>query len=200
MKQKEEVSLIFTDWSYQERLETVVNLVNRLTHETPIERLGPPAVAFHLRDFCRTFHQIAQIVSLPRGNLREEYKKAVVGTDEEWDDFCERLPAKLWRGWTDIDPSPVAWRKPRISFELDVDDDGIKAEAYHLLQILVETGADIRRLRECRVCLKLFWASRLDKKGGPFGCSPKCNNALYQREHKAKVRLAERDARQRKKR
>jgi hypothetical protein len=110
-------------------------------------------------------------------------RRGYVGADEEWKKFsnCAGVPSGLWRGWTDIDQMPAIWSKPRISFGMDITDEGIKPEAYDILQILLEAGADIKRFRECRVCQRLFWSARLDKKGGPFGCSPGCNNILYQR-------------------
>jgi hypothetical protein len=166
-----------------EFLEINIRHVNWIA-ELPVEQHGSPDIAPVIRNFCRTFHQIAHVIALP-ADMRADYAKAVVGTDEEWKKFCERLPAPLWRGWTDTDPMPAAWDKPRISFGLDITEDGIKPDAHDILQILVDVGADIRRMRECRVCQKLFWAKRIEKTGGPFGCSVRCNNVHRQRDFKA---------------
>jgi hypothetical protein len=153
-------------------------MVNHIA-ELPVERHGPPDVAPHVRNFCRTVHQMAQLAALP-ADMRQDYAKAIVGTAEEWDRFCKRLPAPLWRDWIDVDPQPATWSKPRVSFPMDIGDDGCWRPAESdILQVF--DGIDANRLRECRKCWRIFWVSRLDKDGGPFGCSDRCNNALYQR-------------------
>src|SRR5215472_13712617 len=122
MKQKEQASL--TDAERIMGLKSIINLVNTIA-EKPPEEHGPPGVSTVIRDLCRTFHQVAQFAALSEeGDVREQYKKAVVGTDEEWEKYCDWLGVKLWRGWTDIDPPPATWSKPRFSVALDITSNG----------------------------------------------------------------------------
>jgi hypothetical protein len=163
-------------------LELIIKMVNGVV-QNPSWLGGTPEGVMNVRNICRTFHQMAQYAALP-ADMREDYAKAVVGTAEEWDKFCSRLPAKLWREWADIDPQPRTWFKPRISYPLELGDDWRwRQRERDIMELLEEI--DARRLRECRVCQKIYLVSRIVKKtGGPYGCSPQCNNTLRQRTYR----------------
>jgi hypothetical protein len=139
-----------------------------------------------LRGLCKSVHELAQMAALP-ADLWRDYAKAVVGTVEEWERFCRKLPASLWRRWPEIDTreaNPFLRKWPRISIPLIIGPDYIVSAPERTYGTPL-IGIDARRLRECRVCWRIFWATRIDKSGGPFGCSPRCNNTLRQREFKA---------------
>jgi hypothetical protein len=133
---------------------------------------------------CRILHELAQLAALPI-DMRKGYAKAVVGSAEEWERFCKRLPARLWRDWIEIEPPPKTWRWPSVLVEFVIDDSG-KITRRELDFLIFMEGVEARRLRECRVCQRLFWASRIEKSGAPYGCSDQCNNTLRQRDSRAR--------------
>jgi len=109
-------------------------------------------------------------------------------TEQELSEFEMRfrltLPpdfaAPLWRKWPDTTPR----QKPRYTIELDIAGRRVRRANSNVLQFLEEIK-DVSRLRECRVCQRIFWAQRIEKSGGPYGCDTRCNNILRQREYKA---------------
>src|SRR5262245_49741457 len=150
-------------------LETLIRQVNEIDGDTEIYG--------HMKSLCKGVHELAQLAALPVG-MRDGYATAVVGTDEEWEHFCQGLPGKPWRKWPEMNIQK--WQWPQTVVELVIDSDGRILPVDFVLSAL--RGVEARRLRECRVCQKIFWASRLDRKGGPYGCSSQCNNTLYQRD------------------
>ncbi len=131
----------------------------------------------------RTFHRLAHLAALPL-DMRGNYILASAGSPEMWERFCSRLPAPLWRDWTEED----GWEWPSLSISLEFDDDGrVFTGTDSILSTLI--GIEAKRLRECRVCQKIFWATRIEKSGGPYGCGAQCNNVLRQRAHKERKKL-----------
>jgi hypothetical protein len=173
-------------------LIALVNAIDEISDEEwqKMERYDPFDV-FHRQNLCKCVHQIAQIANLPDGNMQEEYAKAVVGTEEEWERFCQRLPVKPWRKWANLHAGQ--WRWPWISYELVISDDGLIVPSHHFRQIAALENIEAKRLRECQKCQRIFWTSRIEKKGGPYGCGPECNNVIYQRNHRERARVAARD-------
>jgi hypothetical protein len=178
-------------------LIALVNAIDKISDEEwrEMERYDPFDV-FHRKNLCKCVHQIAQLANLPDGNMQKEYAKAVVGTEEEWERFCQNLPVKPWRKWSDLHAGQ--WRWPWISYELVIGAGGQIVPSHHFTQISALEGIEAKRLRECQKCQRIFWALRIEKKGGPYGCSPECNNVIYQRDYRERERLAERDAKRRK--
>lgn len=132
-------------------------------------------------DLRRTLHRLAQLAALP-ADMHFDYMVASIGSEEEWDSFCRRLPAPLWRDSTEANV-PVDWEWPCFSITLEFSDDGRVCAPEHNM-LIAFIGIEAKRLRECRVCWQIFWASRIEKSGGPYGCSPRCNNTLRQRAYK----------------
>jgi hypothetical protein len=162
-----------------------------------------------IRSLCRGVHELAQVAALPP-TMREKYAKAVVGTDEEWERFCSCLPARLWR-----DPNPggnlivqgkyrewnravalgprIEWNWPQVAIELVIGDDGrVASPDYNGMAALI--GIEAKRLKECRRCQKIFWATRTDM----VACSKTCAGALRAKTFRENKRLAEREAKRRK--
>jgi hypothetical protein len=154
----------------------------------------PPVIAQEMRfvinewiKLRRTIYRLAHLAALPP-DMWSDYVFASASSPEEWKRFCSHLPAPLWRDWTEED----GWEWPSISISLEFSDDGrIFEGAKNVLTTLI--GIEAKRLRECRVCQKIFWATRIEKSGGPYGCSSQCNNTLRQRAFKEKERLAAKD-------
>lgn len=70
-----------------------------------------------------------------------------------------------------------AW--PRITFDLTLDADGrIGFPAFETLDALI--GVDAKRLRECEMCQRIFWA----RQDNMVACGPRCSNANRQRRHR----------------
>lgn len=135
----------------------------------------------------RTIYRLAHLAALPL-DMWSDYIFASASSPEEWERFCSRLPAPLWRDWTEED----GWEWPNISISLEFSDDGrIFEGAKNVLTTLI--GIEAKRLRECRVCQKIFLTTRIEKSGGPYGCSSQCNNTLRQRAFKEKKRFAAKD-------
>jgi hypothetical protein len=177
-------------------LQELIDAVNEIdeTSDEKWERIEKrnPFQAFDEKNLCKGIHQIAQLASLPPGNMREEYAKAVTGTEEEWDRFCQRLATKLWRKWPDL--YAREWRWPLISFELVIEVDGKIGPHYHnMLNAL--WGIEAKRLKECRHCQQIFWASRIDM----VACGNRCAGTLRAKTFRDKKKRDAEDARRRKK-
>jgi hypothetical protein len=113
----------------------------------------------------------------------------LAGTGEEWDRFCRDLSTcldaqvKLWRKWPRTTPISYAGYRPEILITFTIGDDGrISTPDSNMLTSLI--GVEAKRLKECRKCQQIFWASRIDM----VACDPRCANALRQREFENKKR------------
>lgn len=77
---------------------------------------------------------------------------------------------------------------------LRVGKDGLIQQEPSILHACL-IGIEAQRIRQCKACKKLYWASRLHQRhGGSNGCSPRCNNSLrvkkWRNEHTKKTQLA----------
>jgi hypothetical protein len=193
MAQKEQICVTEGRAKYRcpPGMQELIELVNSaceayevIEKEYEKEHLPPPK-DHDLKSICKSVHELAQMAALP-ADIWRDYVKAVIGTVEEWEIFCRKLPAPLWRKWPEIDmrgalPFLRTWPQLTISLVIGSDYRVSAPEQYHMTALI---GIDARRLRECRVCWRIFWASRVEKTGGPYGCSAQCNNTLRQRNHK----------------
>jgi hypothetical protein len=153
------------------RLIDSVNWIDDMNDLLDKRGVGDPNIADQNKALCKGVHEIAQIAALPQ-NMWLEYSRAVVGTGEEWEKFCVRLPAQLWRKW----PNLVSRLWPQITIMLFISDDGlINSPGHDIMTALI--GVEAKRLKECRHCQHIFWALRIDM----VACGKRCATALRQR-------------------
>ena len=155
-----------------------INHIDKMSAKSwaDLEKFSPGGAQL-LRGECKAVHELAQMAALPT-DWRDDYSKAVVGTTEEWDRFCRDLsgcmgfPVKLWRKW------PVTIRKqwPTMSIELTIMNDGRINSLENDVRAAM-LGVEARRIKECRICQQIFWATRIDM----VACGKRCANALRQR-------------------
>ncbi|HKQ90020.1 MAG TPA: hypothetical protein VJZ77_05010 [Blastocatellia bacterium] len=157
----------------------IVNKIDRISDEDWKEfEYNNPFDAHADKNFCKGIHQMAQLANLPV-NMWGDYARALGGSTEEWERFCQSLPAKLWRKWPE--QHDREWRWPLVTYELMIDADGLIKPHYHNSLSALE-NIEARRLRECRYCQRIFWASRIVM----VQCSKRCGNNFRQKECREK--------------
>src|SRR5262245_1482832 len=154
------------------------------------------ATYISFRNLRRTVHEMAQIAALP-DDWRQAYALAVVSDTGVWERFQTALPAPLWREWTMMDAGTVAkpWRWPWSAITHAIGDDG-RISSPELDMLTAWIGVEAKRLKECRHCQRIFWATRIDM----VACGKRCAGAVRAATFREKKRLDKRDARKRKKR
>jgi len=174
-----------------EELITIVNEIDRtLDKDWKDLDYNNPWDAHASQDFCKIVHQMAQLASL-RADMREDYARVLGGSEEEWDRFCKCLPAPLWRKWHN--KSDREWRWPLATYELTINSNGKIEPRYHN-NLTALAGVEASRIRECRHCQEIFWASRNDM----FACGKRCAGNLRAKTFREKKKLAEKVAKRRK--
>jgi hypothetical protein len=143
------------------------------------------------QEFCKIIHQMAQLARVP-ADMREDYARALGGSQEEWDRFCERLGVPLWRKWSN--ESDREWRWPLGTYELTINSNGKIEPRYHN-NLLALAGVEATRIRECRHCQEIFWASRNDM----VACGKRCANNLRAKTFREKKKLEAKASKKRKK-
>jgi|SRR5262245_4541475 len=180
MAQKEQISVSEDRAKYRcpPGLQDLIDLINKIDARTPEdwkewEKMAPGVTAAE-QQWCKAVHEVAQMATLPV-DWREDYRKAVVGTPEEWDRFCRDLSGclghqvELWRRW----PGSNFTRFPTITMGLAISPDGrINSPDYDGSLSMI--GIDAKRLKECRHCQRIFWATRIDM----VACGKRCAGNL----------------------
>jgi len=176
-------------------VQELIDLVNEIDETSDkdwkeLEKYNNPWDAHADENFCKGIHQMAQLANLPV-DVREDYVRALGGSPEEWDRFCDRVGVKLWRKWPE--PPDRGWRWPLVTYELTIDADGRIEPHYHNNLTALE-GIEARRLKECRRCQRIFWAQWINM----VTCDDQCGNAFRQQTSREKKKLAAMDGSRRK--
>lgn len=131
-----------------------VELMVYLANERWLQELSPEEQEYHL-------------------NFREDVRKQVNGNKHEMFNGSRTHEGGI------IIQRPVGDLTYHSNFHARVSfgsDYKLDFKSNYLMEVL--RGIDVRRLRMCSVCLKIFWAMRLDKKF----CDANCKNIHSQRE------------------
>lgn len=68
---------------------------------------------------------------------------------------------------------------------LEIDSEGMLRDVKTLFfQVVEDEDVEARRIRECPICQRIFWAGRLTMQG----CSPRCANTFRVRRHRYRTK------------
>src|SRR4030095_1592554 len=106
------------------RLEILISAVNAIDEQEDPDEGRYDFADNDYKRLCKSIHELAQMASLRR-DMRDDYRKAMAGSPEEWDRFCDRVGVKLWRKWPEMDAWESGRRWPSIPVPLTINSDGL---------------------------------------------------------------------------
>lgn len=152
------------------------NGINRLTElfdGVPLDFFGNMDIADKYETFrytCRKLHEMAQLATMSTSERGNFNKPGLVYVDPN------RMP-DAWQATSqyDVMDGEPRWQWPRADIGIDPETGLIGVMKNEWLLDLIGVEAD--RLRECKICQRIFWAWQ----NNMVACNSKCSNVNRQR-------------------
>lgn len=177
------------DWAefYNSLPETVRNFVIEVSDEVDFSQ--PP----NEDDYLSLYEGFQNLLFFRHllTSLRATHENAVAASNGDFRIYKQMMITEFYRLI-----NPNANKFARKYFVKSIEEDSVRRFDNLLIDFSPESifgyeprpivrilkGVEFRRVRQCRLCKKLFWAKRLDA----LGCSARCSNALRQRKLREK--------------